>query len=52
MRTLGDVILGSISELIDNKIIPEYLCRRCGVNYTFEPDDYCDECIEEMVEGE
>ena len=50
--TLGDVILGSMDDLINHKIIPEYLCRRCGINYTFEPDDFCEECIEDVVEGE
>lgn len=52
MKTLGSVILGTMEDLEANGIIPKFKCRRCHINYTFSEDDYCDECIEKIVEGE
>ena len=52
MKTIGDVILGTIEDLIAHKIIPEYPCRKCRINYVFNPDDFCDKCIEKMIEEE
>ena len=52
MKTLGSVTIGSMEDLIDHKIIPEYLCRNCGVHYVFEPGDFCEQCIERMIEEE
>lgn len=50
MKTLGDVILGSMEDMIAHKVIPEFICRKCGENYVFEPNDFCDSCIDEIVE--
>ena len=44
--TLGDVILGNAQDLIRREITPEFKCRRCGIHYTFKPNDFCDWCSE------
>ncbi len=52
MKTLGSVILGTMEDLLDHKIIPEFKCRRCNVGYTFDVEDYCDLCIDEIINQE
>ena len=52
MKTLGDVILGSMEDLINHKVIPEFKCRHCNIHYVFEPDDFCDFCINEIINNE
>ena len=52
MKTLGDVILGNAQDLIRREITPEFKCRRCGIHYTFKPNDFCETCIEDIVNDE
>ena len=50
MKTLGDITIGTLEDLIAHKVIPDFLCRKCNINYTFEPEESCDSCIEEIIE--
>lgn len=51
-RTIGDILLTSMEDLLDGKPIPEFKCRRCPTGYAYERGGYCDACIEEIISRE
>lgn len=51
-RTIGDILLTSIEDMLDGRPIPEFPCRRCPTGYVYNKGDYCDNCIEEIISRE
>ena len=51
-KTVGDVILGNIEDLEKNGIEPKFRCPRCFFHFTFRKGDYCDWCIDDIVNEE
>ena len=45
-KTVGDFIFGKILHTTG------FFCRRCKVNVTILPNDFCDDCIDDIVNDE
>lgn len=51
-RTVGDILLTSMEDIMLGRGIPEFQCRRCKISYVYTKGDLCDSCIEDIIEGE
>ena len=51
-KTLGDVILCNIEDMRKKANEPKFRCPRCLFHFTFRKGDYCDWCIDDIVNDE
>ena len=51
-RTIGDILLTSMEDIMLGRGVPEFKRRRCKISYVYTKSDLCDGCIEEIIEGE
>ena len=52
MKTIGSIILGNMEDLIANGVIPQYKCKICRTEFVFRRGDFCDFCIDDIVNDE